>query len=495
MTKIRKIPAVMFSQHPDNACKPYWHSQPCVETHHEIREAYLMFREMGAQEMMWDWEGKFVDESVVERFLGSYPEFFQKKSLGRDLFLTFRIPNPRVESGYRLGRAFMAILAAGHAAQVAGFHTPPLFEVILPMTEKAAEIASVQESFVRIAEAASRSFGPTGMSEAGIEVIPIFESIDAILKSGETLKEYLEMTRIKPVYLRPFCARSDPALNSGIVPTTLAIKWALSEYAKLSEATGVAMYPIIAPGALPFRGGLTPQTTRQFLAEFPGVKTIVIQSAFRYDYPQGKVKNAIKVISETVADAQPAIVGEEKLRDIKTIRPWFEAPYQRAVVQMAPLVEKMAAQVPKRRERVQHIGLFGYARQMGKTRLPRAIGFTASCYSLGIPPEILGTGRGLKKARKEGKLGVIEQLYTELRPALSRSGRYLRRESVRELGLREVAEEIKMVEEYLGEKLGPKTAAEEQHQQLSSKIVRAMLEGKGAAPEVEQAAVLRRSVG
>lgn len=37
-----------------------------------------------------------------------------------------------------------------------------------------------------------------------------------------------------------------------------------------------------------------------------------------------------------------------------------------------------------------HVGLFGYSRNIGKTRLPRVISFCAACYSIGLPPEILG---------------------------------------------------------------------------------------------------------
>ncbi len=37
-----------------------------------------------------------------------------------------------------------------------------------------------------------------------------------------------------------------------------------------------------------------------------------------------------------------------------------------------------------------HVGLFGYARSVGKTTLPRVISFCAACYSIGLPPEVLG---------------------------------------------------------------------------------------------------------
>ncbi len=56
---------------------------------------------------------------------------------------------------------------------------------------------------------------------------------------------------------------------------------------------------------------------------------------------------------------------------------------------MAPLINKIAKFVPKRRKRKLHIGLFGYCRAVGEHCLPRAIGFTASMCSMGLPPALL----------------------------------------------------------------------------------------------------------
>ncbi len=500
MKKIsRKIPVIMSSQHPDNAGAPYWHANPYIKTEDELKECFLMYKDLGVEEVMWDWEGKFVDEAVIERLYGTHLDFFRKKPLGKDIFLTFRVPNPRVESGYRLGRAYMVILSASHFVEGLGFKNKPLFEVILPMTETSAEIIKLQKGFESFSKVAEFSFGGNGFAKTPLEVIPLFETVGTIMQSGKILKKYVEAYKKQfgsyPIYLRPFCARSDPALNSGIVATTLAIKCALSDYADFSKETGITTFPIIAPGALPFRGGFTPETASEFADEFSGVKTVMIQSAFRYDYPLPVVKNAIRLLQKNLPFSQTRAVSESTHKKVQKIIPWFEVPYAKTVEKIAPIIEKISVHIPKRRERLQHIGLFGYSRGIGKVKLPRAIGFSASCYSLGIPPELFGVGEGLSRAKKEGEIEIIESLYRTLKPALKRAGRYLRIESLRELGLSELEKGIIAIEEYLGEKLGPVTKEEFRHAELVKKIIVMMKEGKSPIKEIEQAAIIRKSLG
>ncbi len=497
MTRI--IPAVMCSQHPDHAGTPYWHTTPFIETHHELEECYRMFTELGAQEVMWDWEGKLVDEAVVERLLADHLEYFRKKPLGKKLFVTFRVPNPSVESGYRLGRAFMVILCAKDLAHASGFAHAPLFEVILPMTERASEILNLQKSFRRLSKAASCSFGANKFTSDSIEVIPLFERVPTILQSRKILERYVAQYKKQfketPTYLRPFCARSDPAMNSGIVPTTLAIKWALSEFAKFSKETGIPTYPIIAPGALPFRGGLTPHSAEAFIKEFSGMRTVVVQSAFRYDYQLADAKAAVQTLIRLSPRLKPRILSSHTLKEIQTIIPWFEKPYRATIRQVAPLIEKISPHVPKRRERVQHIGLFGYSRSVGGLKLPRAIGFTASCYSLGIPPELFGTGAGLRRAIKEKKVKTIESLYQMLPWTLRTAGRYFRKESLKELGLEALLLDITAIEEYLGEPLGPRTKEERQHANLVAHIIQSIKIKANPGRAIEEAAILRHSLG
>ena len=85
----------MATQHPDNASAPFWDKQkdPFVSVYKEIDDAIISFKELGVSEFMWDWEGKHADAAVIDRLFTDYYDYFSKHQLGRDKFLTFRIPN------------------------------------------------------------------------------------------------------------------------------------------------------------------------------------------------------------------------------------------------------------------------------------------------------------------------------------------------------------------------------------------------------------------
>ena len=156
--------------------------------------------------------------------------------------------------------------------------------------------------------------------------------------------------------------------------------------------------------------------------------------------------------------------------------------------------------LPRRRERVQHIGLFGYSRGVGKVKLPRAIGFTAALYSLGIPPEFIGTGRGIKKAKNIGLLPTLEKYYINFKTDLQREGRFLNKENLRFLAKQnkiwaEIENDVKEIELYIGEELSPHTKEEKQHARITSEIVKKIDTGVSLAKLIQDAAVLRKSLG
>src|SRR3990167_4053194 len=259
---MRKIPVTMATQHPDNASRPYWYTRPFISTTAEIKECFLCFSDLGIDEYNWDWEGKFVDEAVVDMLLHEHYDYFKKHPLGEDKFLTFRIPNPRVEKQFRLARAFMVMITSSQLSQSLGFEKAPIFETILPLTETAEEIIDIQEAFKELVGIEHRLLKMED-SIKFIEIIPLFEQVSKIIDSPAILKKYINMHKKmfgrKPQYLRPYCARSDPALNSGLIPTILALKVALSSYLDLEKETGVRFYPMLGTGSLPFRGGLSPE--------------------------------------------------------------------------------------------------------------------------------------------------------------------------------------------------------------------------------------------
>ena len=96
------VPKVMSTQHPDNATPaPFADDRGVLKGDGEVDEAVDVFA-LGCDEQMWDSEGKEADNQVVRKLLTNYPDFFQnERQLGRDIALTLRVPNPRIERDMR----------------------------------------------------------------------------------------------------------------------------------------------------------------------------------------------------------------------------------------------------------------------------------------------------------------------------------------------------------------------------------------------------------
>lgn len=500
----RKIPATMATQHPDNAREAYWNNKKFQNTLDEIDECYHMFDELKCTEYMWDWEGKFVDEAVVEKLFQKYFKFFKRHALGKDVFLTFRIPNTDEESGYRLARAFMAMLTADDLAHEIGMHVPPIFEVILPMTVSASQLLRVKKTFHEVEEFKRSAFKTRRADRQEFNVIPLFEGVQHLFNVDKVLSEYIEGCKAQfgkhPDYLRPFMARSDPALNAGLIPAVLSTKVALQKFAEMAKKYHVPMYPIIGPGCLPFRGGVNPETIADTIEEYSGTRTITIQSAFRYDYDLEQVKKAIQLIEKRLPQLEYTPLSKSEVEDISWVNEVFCKYYRQSVEKVAPLINRIASEVPGRRERMLHIGLFGYSRGVGKVSLPRAIKFTGALYSLGVPPEFIGSGRGLRDAIKLGKIKTIEKHYTNLRKDFIHAGKYLNKENLAALAksypaFREVMTDVQEIENYLGVELGPIKTKHFLHRNLVSSVYLLSKEKQDFSEELEKAAEIRKSLG
>ncbi len=500
---MRKIPVCMATQHPDNASRPYWNSRAYVSTNAEIKECYLCYSDLDIDEYNWDWEGKFVDEAVVDRLFHKYFNYFKSHVLGKDKFLTFRIPNPRVEKQFRLARAFMVIATNSQLTQSLGFDNPPIFETILPLTETAEEVIDLQEAFKTLTGVSHKLLK---MEDAlkYLHIIPLFEQVEKIMNSSIILQKYISLHAKlfgnKPEYIRPYCARSDPALNSGLVPTVLSLKVALSSYEKLEHDTGTKLYPMLGTGSLPFRGSMRPDNIESAIDEYAGVSTVTLQSGFRYDYTKSQVRKAVQILKNKLPHKKAEHISPKTVEAIREVIPFFENPYQDTIEVASELINSISSQVARRRERMLHIGLFGYSRGFKGINLPRAIPFTASLYSLGIPPEFIGTGRGIKQAVDCGIWDKVSPYYKYLKEDLIFAGHFLNRDNLVRLAKRkaywnEVLKDISYIEKLLDISLEPKSKSHLEHRKITEKVYRHICENKDLTQLITYGGLLRKSLG
>jgi phosphoenolpyruvate carboxylase len=247
-----------------------------------------------------------------------------------------------------------------------------------------------------------------------------------MLNAHNITKEYLQDKDV--AYQRVFLARSDPAMNYGLVSVVLLNKIALQRLQKLLEEIGVKTYSIVGIGSTPFRGNLKPQTVERVAEEYPSVYTFTVQSAFKYDHPPEEVRKAINKLRERKISL-PQDVNEKRCIEIN----WkYSQEYQRQVKELATIINRAARYIPSRRKRKMHIGLFDYSRNMDGITLPRAISFTSVLYSLGLPPDILFLQKDLKlKIREFPEDFQPEEEHKELTEYIINS---LRRNGAEDLG-------------------------------------------------------------
>jgi len=237
--------------------------------------------------------------------------------------------------------------------------------------------------------------------------------MEHMLDAHSKTREYLQGKEVE--YQRVFLARLDPAMNYGLVSAVLLNKIGLQRLQRLSEETGIEIYPILGVGSAAFRGNLKPQTVERVAEEYPSVHTFTVQSAFKYNHPPDEVRKAVRKLQKRKTGL-PREVDEERCLEI--IRKYSRG-YQKQITILATVINKIAKYVPRRRKRKLHIGLFGYSRNMGEITLPRAITFTAALYSIGLPPEILGLN-----ALNNNDFRFIREVYLNFEDDIRDSLRY-----------------------------------------------------------------------
>jgi len=525
LDETKRIPRTMSTQHPDNVNTPEWSNEEVINGNAEVFEAFFAYSTLGCQEVMWDSEGKDADTRVVRKLLQKHWDYFAGHTIGEDVYLTYRIPNPKIEGAEKkyIVETLQNIPVAHDVASLAyKREVTPIFEVILPFTTEAKELimlfnyykkSIVADEDVTLYDSTTTKDWIGNFKPKAIKVIPLVEDFDSILHVDRIINPYIEA--VKPKHLRVFIARSDPALNYGLLCAVLLSKIALSKLKIIEKQHNVTIHPILGVGSKPFRGHLSPENLDNFLQEYKGLSTVTIQSAFRYDYPLEQVRECIQTLNKRLPNGEPTTIDQHEEEILLGILGKCRKQYESQIETMAPFINSVAAYVPQRRARKLHIGLFGYSRCVAGVCLPRAISFAAALYSVGLPPEFIGMKVLNQLNDNEWKL--LQKHYIKMEHDLNVVGEYVSWENINMLmemsqktakkanmneeklrsTLSNILDDLKTVEEKFGVKLGPKGVSQRKHENFTNNFLLSYMQSEDneARKALVEAAKLRRCLG
>ncbi len=373
---------------------------------------------------------------------------------GRDVFLTPRISSATAETVFRQLMALMSIIEADYDI-MRGHEQGAIVEVILPMVKGADDLIALRRRIADIIELAHKEFGME-RDPNSLQVIPLVEDIPNMLGFSDFYRQYHKQSReagFANRRLRFMMARSDSAMIYGLVAAVLAVKLMISDAAGLGDELGLVSAPILGGGALPFRGHVRVENLPALIEDFRGIKTLTIQSGLRYDHEPGAAAEAAAILKRELPGSKPRRLSEADSVFVKDMLVRFAAEYMSDFAVVADLAAGLADIVPQQRDRLTSRGPTGYARRApdpnelgrfttdsglaarlkaiampGEADIPRAINFTAALYTVGLPPEFIGIGRGLSSiVETHGQDGVVRLLdfYPGLKRDLHFAGRFL----------------------------------------------------------------------
>ncbi|MBI4744514.1 MAG: phosphoenolpyruvate carboxylase [Actinobacteria bacterium] len=413
-----RIPTSMATQHPDSASKYI----PIQEEANEAVESLTPQPEgLGIEEVMIDFEGKM---TPYHQTADVALKLLAKNIIpGKDVWITPRISNATEETVFRQLMALMSIVEADYdIAKIS--KEGSIREVILPMVKGADDLISLRRRIADVIDLAHKEFGLEKDPNA-LQIIPLVESIPTMLNFHTFYEEYYHkcaeygFTNKK---LRFMIARSDSALSYGLIPSVLSSKIMLNNIYRLGEKLDILIAPILGGGCLPFRGHITLENIQNVLNDFSGIKTVTIQSGIRYDYDPSVVKNLVNYLKVNLPKSTVKYLDKEEETFLKNCTALFSKHYIEIFQEIAPVVSALTDIIPDQRDRLTPKGPLGYARSSVNPndlifltdnnklkeelsdltikdtgKIPRAISYTGALYSVGLPPEFLGLGNGLKE--------------------------------------------------------------------------------------------------
>ena len=442
------IPATMMTQHPDSASR-------YVSVRDEPGEAIEALTPqpigLGLEEIMVDYEGKLTPyHQTAEIALGLLERGLVP---GRDVLVTPRVPSAGKETAFHQLMALMSVIESNYQLTAAG-SDGAIREVIVPMVETAAELLDVRRRIQDVIELGHKEFGISGDPDA-VQVIPLIEEVPELLGAGRMLEEYIERAGSAGYgvdRLRVMLGRSDSAMVYGMVPSVLAVKVAISDCCAMGRGKGIEVFPIFGGGVLPFRGHVSLDNFERLVSEFAGIRTVTVQSGLRYDCGSEAARQVAIKAHKELAGGSPLAYSTEQRDELCSLIGIFTEPYLESFAALLPTVISVSEVIPRQRDRLARKSAVGYARAAAEpaklaaeikdgeiagrvaaieplkaVNLPRAISFTGALYSIGLPPEFIGTGRGLAAVeQRSGQDGVsrLLQIYPGLRADLAKAARY-----------------------------------------------------------------------
>ncbi|MCS7131435.1 MAG: phosphoenolpyruvate carboxylase [Hadesarchaea archaeon] len=473
----------MATQHPDSASR-------YVAVQEEEAEALQCLAPqnggLGCDEYMVDYEGKLTPYHQVANIVVKLIDEL-KLVPGRDVFITPRIASAEKETIFRQYASILAAVEANYRTREVG---PSVIEVVHPMTSTGSELVEVRRRIMAMEGIAKT----TGFPQRAIELIPLVEEVPPQLQIRRMLSEYVRGCEkelgMRIPYLRVFVGKSDSALMYGHVASVISCKIAIADVYAFGIENEIPVAPIFGGGALPFRGHITVENIYNVLHEYSGTRTITVQSGIRYDHGPEKAKQLVQILRRELPKGTPLSYTEEQRQRMLFICGLFAKHYIKTLLNIAPAVRQLSDILPQQRDRLVRAGKTGYgrwgprplelaelckslaegtelARELaelwaGDLELPRAITYTGSLYTICLPPEFIGTGRGLLELsqKDEGSFeALLKEYYPSLLADLKFAGRFLDIEKVGHFlpkeAIREVTQDIDLIRELLGLELEP----------------------------------------
>jgi phosphoenolpyruvate carboxylase len=441
----------MATQHPDNADKYITIQQEPDEA----IECLLSQEEegLGIEEIMIDFEGKLTPYHQTSQIVlgllnkGIIP--------GKDVLITPRIPNTKKEPMFRQLMSIMSLVETNILAY-ASSKDQAIIETIVPMIETGHEVIQIQERINSVIELGNKNYD-IKLPLNSIRVIPLVEDVPSIVSVVDILDEYYKDSIEKGLEIdniRIMFARSDSAMSYGMVSSVLSLMIGISSALKWGEDNNVTVAPILGCGSLPFRGHLTENTVNEIFKTYAGVKTFTVQSGLRYDHDRDSVKMVINTLKENMKNNDKRVFSDEDIIMMKEFIGIFTKYYMRSFLKSIKTVESISSFIPKNRDRLSgnKKGL-EYIREIAdmdgiialvsdetlkkelseieinvECAVPRAISFTASMYTLGLPPEFMGVGRALEEISNKFSKDAVDKLlefYPMLKTDLTYAAKYV----------------------------------------------------------------------